>query len=275
MANEQELPDDRKEKEEIIRNFRLMDDTFMSKVFEDKACAELLLRIILGRDDLTVQEAVTQYELKNIQGRSAKLDIYAVDSTGAKYDVEVQRSDKGAVPKRGRYNSSLLDCNTLDTGDNFEKLLKTYVIFITENDYFRAGLPMYTITLCITNMGNAVYGDKSGIIYVNGANRDDSAVGKLMQDFFCKDPHKMNYELLSRRTEYFKESKEGVDTMCKLMEDYADKRARKAAEIAANEKSISIALKLWNNGIRDLQQIAELTDLPLEMVKELFKDKIA
>lgn len=54
MANEQELPDDRKEKEEIIRNFRLMDDTFMSKVFEDKACAEPLLRIILGRDDLTV-----------------------------------------------------------------------------------------------------------------------------------------------------------------------------------------------------------------------------
>lgn len=34
-------------------------------------------------------------------------------STGAKYDVEVQRSDKGAVPRRGRYNSSLLDCNTL------------------------------------------------------------------------------------------------------------------------------------------------------------------
>jgi hypothetical protein len=244
-------------------------------VFEDKACAELLLRIILGRDDLTVQEAVTQYELKNIQGRSAKLDIYAVDSTGAKYDVEVQRSDKGAVPKRGQYNSSLLDCNTLDTGDNFEKLPKTYVIFITENDYFHAGLPMYTITRCVTNMGNVVYGDESSIIYVNGANRDDSAVGKLMQDFFCKDPHKMNYELLSRRTEYFKESKEGVDTMCKLMEDYADKRARKAAEIAANEKSISIALKLWNNGIRDLQQIAGLTDLPLEMVKELFKGKIA
>ena len=134
MANEQELLDDRKEKEEIIKNFRLMDDTFMSKVFEDKACAELLLRIILGRDDLTVQEAVTQYELKNIQGRSAKLDIYAVDSTGAKYDVEVQRSDKGAVPKRGQYNSSLLDCNTLDTGDNFEKLPKTYVIFSTHAD---------------------------------------------------------------------------------------------------------------------------------------------
>ena len=42
----------------IIENFRLMDDTFMSKVFEDKACAELLLRVILIRDDLTVVRVV-------------------------------------------------------------------------------------------------------------------------------------------------------------------------------------------------------------------------
>ena len=42
----------------IIENFRLMDDTFMSKVFEDKACAELLLRVILNRDDLTVVRVV-------------------------------------------------------------------------------------------------------------------------------------------------------------------------------------------------------------------------
>lgn len=63
----------------IIENFRLMDDTFMSKVFEDKACAELLLRVILNRDDLTVVRVVSQFELKNLQGRSARLDIYAVD----------------------------------------------------------------------------------------------------------------------------------------------------------------------------------------------------
>ena len=49
----------------IIENFRLMDDTFMSKVFEDKACAELLLMVILNRDDLTVVKVVSQFELKN------------------------------------------------------------------------------------------------------------------------------------------------------------------------------------------------------------------
>lgn len=30
-----------------LRGFRLLDDDFMAKVFEDKACVELLLRIIL------------------------------------------------------------------------------------------------------------------------------------------------------------------------------------------------------------------------------------
>ena len=33
---------------------RLLDDDFMNKVFEDKACAEFLLQIILQRSDLKV-----------------------------------------------------------------------------------------------------------------------------------------------------------------------------------------------------------------------------
>ena len=69
--------------------------------------------MILGRDDLTVVRVVSQFELKNLQGRSARLDIYAVDNKGKQYDIEVQRSDEGGNPKRARYNSSLLDTNSL------------------------------------------------------------------------------------------------------------------------------------------------------------------
>ncbi|MGN1339880.1 MAG: hypothetical protein ACI4WS_06275 [Oscillospiraceae bacterium] len=63
--------------------------------------------------------------------------------------------------------------------------------------------------------------------------------------------------------------------MCKLMEDYAEKRSREAAKNAANEKSVSFALNLWNSGMRDLAQIAALTELPLDEVKKLFEGKIA
>lgn len=35
------------------------------------------------------------------------LDIHAVDTVGKKYNIEVQRADKGAGAKRARYNSSV------------------------------------------------------------------------------------------------------------------------------------------------------------------------
>ena len=267
----------------IIENFRLIDDMFMSKVFEDKSCAELLLRVILNRDDLTVVRVVSQFGIKNLQGRSARLDIYAVDDKGKHYDVEVQRSDDGAAIRRARYNSSLLDANLLNPGDKFDELPESYIIFITEHDVLKGGKPLYTVNRTISELDHAIFTDGSHIIYVNGEIRNGTALGELMQDFFCKDPHEMHYKVLSDRVGYFKKDKEGVDTMCKLMEDYADKRARQAAEAAAKEaaekaakeRSISIATNLWNKGERDLQQIADLTDLPLDEVKKLFEGKTA
>ena len=52
-----------------------MDDDFMSKVFEDIKCAEFLLQIILNRDDLKVKKSNSQYSVKNLQGKSVRLDI--------------------------------------------------------------------------------------------------------------------------------------------------------------------------------------------------------
>ena len=48
----------------LLQGFRLLDDDFMSKVFEDKECAQLLLHIILERSDLVVQEVHGQYSIR-------------------------------------------------------------------------------------------------------------------------------------------------------------------------------------------------------------------
>lgn len=118
-----------------LRAFRLLDDDFMSKVFEDKSCVEFLLQIILNRKDLKVQSINSQYSLKNLQGRSICLDILALDNKNCIYNIEIQRNDYGANPKRARYNSSLLDANITQPGDTYQQLRETYVIFITENDF--------------------------------------------------------------------------------------------------------------------------------------------
>ena len=103
MNNTEETLDfEQKHKEDLqrLRGFRLLDDDFMSKVFEDKACAEFLLQIILQRHDLKVQSVQGQYDIKNLQGRSIRLDILAVDSNNRIYNIEIQRSDRGADAKR-------------------------------------------------------------------------------------------------------------------------------------------------------------------------------
>ena len=45
-----------------LRGLRLMDDDFMSKCFENNIeCTELVLHIVLGRDDLKVEKVETQH----------------------------------------------------------------------------------------------------------------------------------------------------------------------------------------------------------------------
>ncbi len=277
MEDELILPGAREEQLEIIKKFRLIDDTFMTKVFEDKECAELLLRVILDREDLTVVKAVPQLEIKNLQGRSTRLDIYAVDKDGKNYDIEVQRDNDGAKPKRARYNSSLLDSNSIAAGRDESELPENYVIFITEHDVLKGGKPIYTIHRKIEELDNADFNDESHIIYVNGEIRGDTGLGRLMQDFFCSDPHKMHNEALSRRAKYFKETEEGVKTMCKLMEDYGEKNRERGRMEGRKEGRIEtlreIALNMWNGGMRDLQQIANVTKLSVDEVKELIEER--
>ena len=147
-----------------IKGFRLFDDEFMTKCFEDDIeCTELVLRIIMDKSDLKVKKAHVQHMIKNLQGRSITLDIDATDSEQKKYDIEIQRLDSGAKPKRARYHSSLLDANVLFTGDDTEELPETYVIFITENDVMGKDKPIYHINRFVEETGEK-FGDGSHIL---------------------------------------------------------------------------------------------------------------
>ena len=58
-----------------IQRLRLIDDELMELCFNDNIeCAELLVRVILGRDDLKITSAKTQVTLKGVM-REVRLDI--------------------------------------------------------------------------------------------------------------------------------------------------------------------------------------------------------
>lgn len=68
----------------------------------------------------------------------------------------MQNESKEAIPKRARYNSSLIDANTTDIGAEFENLSESYVIFITKHDVLKGNKLIYTINRKIEELDQSV-----------------------------------------------------------------------------------------------------------------------
>ena len=248
----------RQEDLERLRSLRPIDDDFMRCLFKDNIpLAELVLRIIIGKPDLIITDCQTQKDMKRLAGaRSICLDAYGSDTLGKKYDMEVQREDKGANPYRARYHSSVMDVENLDAGQEFTELPETYTIFIFEKDFYGMGEPVYPIERINLATGKP-FNDGEHILYVNGEYRGDSDIGKLMHDFNCTNAADMNFELMAERTRYLKENPKGVSEMCKVMEDMR------------KESLMEVARRMLEAGKYALEEIAIISGLPLDEVKNL------
>lgn len=215
---------------QVIRSLCMMNNRFMNFMLDDnKKAAQVFLRIILGDDKIKVKNVRIQSFIQNIYGHSSQLDILAQDSKGRYFNVEVQRSDEGAPARRARFYSSILDTHFLQPSKLYEELPDTYVIFITENDVLRDNLPLYDIRRTIKQSARD-FEDGLHIIYVNSQRRDDTALGKLMQDLYCTEPKNLHYQEFAERMEFLKYSKEGEEKMTDVIEEYAARKAEAAAK---------------------------------------------
>ena len=86
-----------------------------------------------------------------------------------------------------------------------------------------------------------------------------------MHDFSCTDPAEMHYAVLADRVRYFKESKEGSAIMCKVIEDMR----REEREEGRQETLIQIAQRMLAAGRYALEEIAEISGLSLDEVRQL------
>ena len=133
---------------------------------------------------------------------------------------------------------------------------ETFTIFITEKDFYGEGEPIYFIERMNITTGKP-FADGEHILYVNGEYRGDSDIGKLMHDFNCTDAADMNFKLLADRTRYLKENPKGVSEMCKVIEDMR------------KEERVEVALRMLEAGKYVLDEIANISGLPLNEVKKL------
>lgn len=103
--------------------------------------------------------------------------------------------------------------------------------------------------------------DEAHIIYVNSSIQDETKLGKLMQDFWCKRGEEMNYDVLAERVSFFKEKKEGVNQMCEILDEV------KEEEEGKNEGKIELLVDLVKTVVLSISEAAK----KIKMSKEEFK----
>lgn len=211
-----------------------------------------------------------------------KSDICVVrDADGSQFDVEIQQDSEGASPKRARYHSGLLDMNTLNPGQDFDELPETYMIFITRDDVLGYDLPIYHIGRKIKEVDER-FPDESYIIYVNSSRQEDTELGRLMHDFHCKSAGDIHSGVLAKRVYELKETQEGVDSMCRELDQIYNEgeergRIQGIAEgLAAGEmkKAKETALSLAERGM-SVTDIAEIVKVSVKLVQEWLSGSVS
>ena len=108
------------------------------------------------------------------EARGVRLDLYVEDEAGTIYNVEVQATQKKNVPKRIRYYQSIIDLHILSPGADYEKLRKSYVIFICNHDPFGKNRYVYRFeNRCIDDPALAL-GDETVKVIVNTKGTEGS-----------------------------------------------------------------------------------------------------
>ncbi len=232
MNNESKADEERRhqlEVESLVAQLRAIDDIMFRKLCENIAFVEEILRVILEDDKITVVEVIPQDSIQNLRGRSVVLDAYCKLGNGSYCNVEVQRSDSDDHFRRVRYHAACITANVVDPGEQFEQVDDLVVVYISEFDPFDEGRTVYHVRNMVEETGRTVL-DGLREIYVNTKYNDGSEIAELMQCLLEPVVTNPKFPALAKELQAEKGNVRGDESMCKLVEEYAQKRAKEYGE---------------------------------------------
>lgn len=230
-----------------LKELNLTSDLLSSVVFEDIAAIQDVLRILTGIRSLNVLRVEPQRSFRNLYGRSSILDVWAEDSKGSQYNMEIQIAEDEDHLKRFRFIQSRIDSRSLGSGMGYDELPDLYLIFVTQKDFLNVRTGITRIVRMIKGTNRQA---ENGVheIYANlEYPAEDEEVTRLLQfigDTNNPEISRDGFQNLSARVEYLKNETGGARYMCELME------------------------REWNNGREEGRKEGELFRLIDQVVKK-------
>ena len=237
-----------------------------------KEFLEMLLNIKIESIRLAQPEATLNVEFYS---KGIRLDVFVKDENDRMFDIEMQVIGNDYLPLRARYYQSVLDISYLRSGQDYESLNESYVIFLCLEDIFHKGLPIYTFKSVCTEDQKLFLNDKTTKVFCNAQKYDKMPAEKLRTFFkflVQKKPDETDFSFSF--SEKVLKAKIPEDTWRSFMtlEQEIKLAAKHAAEKAAKEATEKTAKesakKLKESGV-SLEIISKCTGLSLAEVEAL------
>lgn len=158
------------------------DDFLFSKIlYSNKQLTKELLELILGKKVQIKDPDIEEQKATKItaEGKGVRFDIF-VEEENAVYDIEMQTTLGGNLPKRTRYYQGMIDLNLISEGKRYEELKQSAIIFICLKDPFGRGRCKYTFSTRCTEDKELELPDGSVKIFLNASGHTaDCSAGLL------------------------------------------------------------------------------------------------
>ena len=155
-------------------------------------CLELLQMIFPDLGIKSIKPVETQKVIEEAHDvHGVRLDAYTEDNEDNAYDIEMQAANKGNLRKRSRFNQSMMDMHQLAKSMDYDKLKKSFVIFICDFDLFGKERYVYTFeNVCIENKDLKL---EDGItkVYINARGKIGAVSDKLKRFLKMVSEHKV------------------------------------------------------------------------------------
>jgi len=153
-------------KKRSIEDLTIADDFMFGAVMSDPKLCKPLLEYILNIKIKSIEYPELQKVIdKRYDSKGIRLDVYIEDDKNTVYNIEIQTTSSKNLPKRMRYYQGLIDLHTIDKGEDYLKLKKSFVIFICTYDPFGEGRYIYTFrNRCDENTDMTLNDDTAKIV---------------------------------------------------------------------------------------------------------------
>lgn len=264
-------------KRKTLQDLTIKDNFLFGAVMSVEENCKEFLEMVLGFSIAQVVVSKEKSIVYHPEYKGVRLDIYAEDENHTHYNVEMQVKKKTALGKRSRYYHSQMVMEALASGEDYETMPDTFVIFVCDFDPFGEHLYCYTFGNECRENKNVKLDDGSYTIFLSTRGENEEEVpAELVRflKFVTADLEESEEDFQDKLVKRFQETIHNIKADRKMGERYMifEEMLREEKQEGRQEGLLEGRIEATREGIFELlEDLGEVPDKLRDRMEALEK----